>query len=146
MPALQVIEAQIWRDSLIAIADVRALTDLDGQMPAAYKVFWEHVRDDVPLPYISSNHIVGGKLKDHRYSDTTWKIVGHTGDMDTATALANAIAQLDKTDPVTTAFPGVCGVIYIEETMPIFDRYQVQNVPLFVVGGLYRMRLFLGAY
>lgn len=146
MVALQVLEATVWRDSLAAIPEVQALVTWEGVTPVQYKIFWEHVKAGVAMPYITTNHMMGSRLKDHAYSDTTWKIVGHTGDMDTAVALADAISKLDKSDPVTTAYPGVCGVTYIEETLPIFDRYQVQNNPLFVVGAMYRIRLYLGTY
>jgi hypothetical protein len=64
--------------------------------------------------------------------------------METATDLANAISLLHDRAPVTTAYPEVCDVTEISEIMPIFDRYQVQNIPLFVVGGLYRSRMYIG--
>ena len=142
MTALQVIDKNVLTDTLLSLS---AITDLvgDGQTPIAYKIYWEHVPQETELPYITLHHIMGGRDKNKAYSDTTWKIVGHTANIITAQSLANAISQLDHLDPVTTAYPDVCGFIYIEEYMPIFDRYQVANTPLIMVGGLYRLRLNL---
>lgn len=136
MTALQVIDKDVLVDSLASIPDVVTLVGT--------KIFWEHADADEELPYIVLTHIMGRRDLDNSYSDTTWKIVGVTASMVTAEALANAIGQLDHLDPVTTAYVGVCGYIYIEETLPIFDRYQLQNNPLFQVGGMYRLRLNLG--
>jgi hypothetical protein len=136
MTALQIIDRDVLTDSLASLPDVVTLVE--------DRIFWEHVDADQPLPYIVISHIMGKRDTFVEYSDTTWKVVGVTTDIETAELLALAISQLDRLDPVTTAYVGVCGYIYIEETLPVFDRYQLQNTPLFQVGGLYRLRLNLG--
>lgn len=137
MTALQVIDKEVFAATLASLTEV---TDI-----VSTRIFWEHVDEDEILPYIVLTHIMGRRDLNNAYSDTTWKIVGVTADMVEAEALANAISKLDHLDPVTSAFTGVCGYIYIEETLPIFDRFQIQNTPVLMVGGMYRLRLNLGA-
>lgn len=158
MAALQTIDATVLRSTLLSlnftipgdpptvVYPVRQLVLIPDSAPPIYKIYWEHADEDTHLPYITTHHIMGGKMRHRGYSDTTWKVVGHTADMDTAMALADAISMLDKTAPITSAWTGVCGYHYIEESMPVFDRYQGANQPFFVVGGLYRLRLNLGDY
>jgi hypothetical protein len=136
MTALQVIEKDVLSDTLASIADVVTIVGT--------KIFWEHADADEELPYIVISNMMGGRDQDNSYSDSTWKIVGVTGSIITAQALANAISQLDHLDPVTSAYTGVCAYIYIEEKLNVFDRFQIQNTPIFNVGGFYRIRLNLG--
>lgn len=154
MKSSQVVEKQVLIDTLLAIETpatvfpVRDLVLLAGTTNQ-YKVFWEHVPDSVELPYIVVSHIMGGRRQgtdtSQTYSDTVWKIVLHTANMAIAEAGANAIGLLQNRCPVVTSYPLVCGVMPIQEVMPVFDRYVVQNVPQFMVGGLYRLYLNLGA-
>lgn len=154
MIASQVIEKNVLIDTLLAIEEpaatfpIKELTLLEGT-DDQYKVFWEHVPDNVELPYIVVSHIMGGRYQgtavSQTYSDTTWKIVVHTADMSRAEEYANAIALIGGECPVVTSYTGVKAVMDIQEVMPVFDRYVVQNVPQFMVGGLYRLYLNLGA-
>ncbi len=153
MTASQVIEKQVLIDTLLSLEEpatvfpVKEMFPLIG-FPGEYKVFWEHVQDNVKLPYIVISHIMGGRYQgtptSQSYSDTTWKIVVHTADMKIAEASANVISMLRDKCPVTSSFTGVSAVTTIQEVMPIFDRYQIQNIPQFMIGGLYRLRLNLG--
>lgn len=157
--SIQVIDSQVLRDTLLSIVNdplaiplvypIRNLVPLVGSSPLQYKIFWEHVPTDIALPYIVLSHLVGGRKEgtdvSNKYSDTLWKVVGHTANMETALAFANAISKLDRMCPVTTGFTGVSAVAVITEKLPIFDRYQIQNAPQFMVGGMYRLRLNLGA-
>lgn len=136
MTALQIIDRDVLIATLASIPEVVDLVDTS--------IFWEHADSDEALPYIMLTHIMGRRDLDNSYSDTTWKIVGVTVDPEEAEALANAISKLDHLDPITSAFTGVCGYIYIEETLPVFDRFQIQNTPVMMVGGMYRLRLNLG--
>lgn len=152
MTALQVIDKDVLIETLVNLTDpdnfmVYPIQDLVDDGSGNYKIFWEHVNQEEELPYITLTHLMGGRLKDNHYSDTTWKVVGHTASMNIAQDFANAISLLDHHDTIVPdQYPGVCGYTYIEEYMPIFDRYQVQNTPLFMVGGLYRLRLNLGDF
>lgn len=155
MTAAQVIEKDVLIDTLVLLEDpndpgvfpIQEFFLLDGTVDQ-YKIFWEHVQDDVELPYIVVSHIMGGRYQgtdvSQSYSDTVWKIAVHTADMQAATEYANALSLLQNACPVCTRYTGVSAVTTIQETMPVFDRYQVQNVPQFIVGGLYRLRLNLG--
>jgi len=136
MTALQVIDKDVLSHTLASLPDVVSIV---GE-----KIFWEHVDADEELPYIVLTHIMGRRDLDNTYSDTTWKVVGVTASAITAEALANAISQLDHLDPVTTAYSGLCAYHYLEEVLPIYDRYQIQNNPILNVGGMYRLRLNLG--
>lgn len=148
MTALQVIEKDTWEATLLSLMDTTE-KNLIKLNTGNYKIFWETVEDTIELPYITMHHMMGGRLKNstpHQYSDTQWKIVASTANMVTAQALVNAIAKLDKAMPVVpVAYGESCGYTYIEEIMPIFDRYVVQNIPLYIAGGIYRLRLNLGA-
>lgn len=155
MTALMVIEKDVLVDTLTAAEDplnpgtypIRDLFELAGA-PGQYKIFWEHVPDDVELPYISLAHMTGGRgqgtTTNQSYSDTMWKVVVHTADMANADTYANAIALIRDACPVCTSHAGVSPVTTIQEVIPLFDRYGVQNVPMFVIGALYRMKLNLG--
>ncbi len=143
MTALQVIDQKVLFDTLKSISEVATLVS-DGGTPPVYNIFWEHVDADQELPYIVMTHIMGRRDLDNSYSNTTWKIVGVTASITVALAFANAISKLDHITPITTAFTNLCGYTYIEEILPVFDRFQVQNSPVFMVGGMYRLRLNLG--
>lgn len=155
MTASQVIE----KDVLIATMLAQEDPDNPGTYPFKdtflmagtanqYKIFWEHVQDDVELPYVVVSHIMGGRAlgttTSQSYSDTVWKIAVHSGDMSKAGTYSNIVALLQDSCPVTVGHAGVTPVNTIQETMPVFDRYQIQNVPMFVIGGLYRLMLNLG--
>ena len=155
MKAAQVIEKDVLIDTLLRLEDpdnagvfpIRDLVLYEGTTDE-YKVFWEHVSDSVGLPYIVVAHMMGGRYQGtataQSYSDTTWKIAFHTSDIQSAEAMANAIALMQDACPVCSRYTGVSPVTTLQEVMPVFDRYQVQNIPQFVVGGLYRLRLNLG--
>jgi hypothetical protein len=140
MTALQVIEKSILIETLLSIPEILPLVDFGGQ----YKVFWEHVPQGMELPYIVVSQIMGGddNSAQSRASDSTYKIIATTGDMSQAEAFANAISTLHEKLPVVTRFTSIAApYTTIEETTPIFDRIQVQNIPVFMIGGLYRLRL-----
>lgn len=155
MKAAQVIEKDVIIATLIGLEDpdnlghypFREAFIMNGTTDQ-YKIFWEHVQDDVDLPYVVISHMMGGrgmgKATNQSYTDTIYKIVVHTGDMANANTYANMVALLQDQCPVTTDYTGVSATTTFQETMPVFDRYQVQNTPLFVVGGLYRLMLNLG--
>jgi hypothetical protein len=130
----------VLRDSLVAIPEIQTLVSMTG----GYKIFWENVPDTIPLPYITLHHFSGGYEKDRRYYDGIWEIKGHTGNMVTSDELENAIDCIDNSWPVTTSFTSVCGYDTIDSMLPMFSRYVVKNRELFVVAGLYRLRLNLG--
>lgn len=154
MTALQVIEKGVLIDTLLSVEEpigtfpIRALVLMAGTANV-YKIFWEHAPDSVELPYLVISHMSGGRYEgtdtSQKYSDTSWKIVMHTANMAATESIVNAIGLLQNLCPVCTNFPGVSVVAPLHEKAPIFDRYVVQNVPLFIVGGLYRLRLNLGA-
>lgn len=153
MIAAQVVEKDVLIDTLLAIEEPTSVFPIKDNFllegtTDQYKVFWEHVQADIELPYIVVSHIMGGRYQGTRvsqsYSDTVWKVVVHTADMSRASEFANMIALLGDRCPVVTSYTGVSAVTTIQETMPIFDRYQVQNTPQFMVGGLFRLMLNLG--
>ncbi len=152
--ASQAIEKNVLIDTMVALElpattfPFREYTLLEGTTDQ-YKIFWEHVPANVKLPYIVVQHIQGGRMQgtatSQSYSDTIWKIVANTANMAQAEAAANLISLLRNVCPDVSRYTDVTPVTTIQETMPVFDRYLVQNVPQFLVGGLYRLRLNLGA-
>lgn len=128
------------RDSLIALPLVQAIVPLNG----GYKVFWENVPDTIEPPYITLHHFSGGYERDRRYYNGIWEIKGHTANLATADALEAAIDSIDYSWPVATTFPQICGYDTIDNMLPMFNRYVVKNNTLYVVAGLYRLRLNLG--
>lgn len=137
----QVIDVEILTETLKSIPAIVTLVDWNGQA----KIFWEHVPQDVPLPYIVMTQMMGGddNSAQSKATDTCWKIVAHTGDMSATKSFANGIYKLAGLLPVVpTALASVAiGYTTIEEESPVFDRFPVQNIPVFVVGGIYRLRL-----
>lgn len=133
--------ATVLRDTLKTIPEITSLVTLKGQQ----KIFWQHVDDTIPMPYITTSHYLPYGEKDPRYSDDLWLVIGHTGDMAVANQFANAISKLDTMMPDTTAFEEVCAYAPLRKSLPYFYRYQVQNRPLFKVGSIIRVRLYLGS-
>lgn len=140
--ALQVIESTIFRTTLIGLPEIVALVELDGS-PGEYKVFWEDVDESVEFPYVVLTHMAGGfeHKTQHQASDSLWKIVGATVNKNTAVLFANAISQLDRRMPDTTDYPMVVAHHWIEEALPIYERNTIENVPIYRVGGFYRICL-----
>jgi hypothetical protein len=140
--SLQVTEAKILRATLLSIPEVVSLVTSPSGI---VRVFWQHVPEEVEWPFIVFSHITGGLDHDAKLqaSDTWYKVVGQTANMEQAEALANAIGKLHRINPVST-ISGVCGYTWITEMTPVFDRINLQNFSYFVVGGIYRLRLSLG--
>jgi len=140
--SLQQTDATVLRETLLDIPDVLPLV-VDG---TEYKIFWEHVPEDVDLPYIVMLHLTGGEDDDaqSRATNTFWTVVGVTADMTTASELDNAIDQLHRKMPVSS-IDGVCGYTWIARQFPVFNRFVVSGKPVFEVGGIYRLRLSIGA-
>lgn len=140
--SLQVTEAAIWRATLLDIPEVVALVTSPSGI---VRVFWQHVPEEVEWPFVVFSHVTGGIDHDAKAqaSDTWYKVVGQTANMEQAEALANAIGKLHRKMPVSP-IDGVCGYTWITEMTPVFDRINLQNFSYFVVGGLYRLRLSLG--
>lgn len=131
----------VLRDSIVALPPVQSLVPAST---GVYKVFWEHVNDTIPLPYITFSHFSGGYEKDRRYWEAVYEIKGHTANIETADLMEQAIDALDYTWPNTASYPQVCGYDTIDSMLPMFTRYVVKNNSLFVVSMLYRLRLNLG--
>lgn len=140
MTALQVIEKSILIETLKSISEVVTLVTVDGNV----QIFWEHVPQETVLPYIVVSQMMGGddNSAQSRASDSTYKIIATTGDMSKAEGFANAISKLHGRLPTVTRFTSIAApYTTLEETTPIFDRVQVQNIPVFMIGGMYRLRL-----
>lgn len=138
---IDLIHIQTLIDTLKAVPGLEAKLEWNG----VTKIFWLHVDDDVPLPYITLQPITGatdGEFIKSEASDMVWEVVAVTADMTTALEFAEDIGQIRRAMPVTDNVPAV-GYTYITKVMPIHRRKSVQNNPIFEVGGLYRLRLSL---
>lgn len=146
----QSIAATFIRETLITFTSVQALVGLEDVV-GQYKIFWESVPDWATMPYIVSYHIMGGDENRTQTDgiDIQMKVVGFTGNLVTANSLANAINGLHRCTPVSPSYAedndnGYEWVLpygKIQLKYPIFDRDVAQNVPVHIVGGIYRLRL-----
>lgn len=146
----QHVAATFIRETLLTHAAIQSLVPLEG-FAGQYKVFWEDIPDWVAMPYIVVSHIAGGEEDDTQVDaiDIFMKVVGLTGDIVTASQLQNAIHLLHAQYPVSTTYAqanpsGYEWVVAYGKTrlsVPVFDRKVVQNVPVLIVGGIYRLRL-----
>ncbi len=147
----QVVGAEVLRDTMVSISDITTLVPL-AAAPAQFKIFYEHVPDWVEMPYFIIQHIAGGheqSTPDAEAMDSYFKIVIQTTEMLTAVTAITALSQLNRLDPVMTSYetgnpdsnPIIRSYATIRETLPIYERYVVQNVPYFRGGGIYRIRL-----
>jgi hypothetical protein len=137
----EAIEATVLSDTLKSLPSIQSLVTWQGQQ----KIFWEHVDDIVPNPYIVLKHYLGGDERDNNYSDSWWIIYGHTASISQARLFGNAISELKGMMPVTTAYQDVCAYTKLKKTAPYFYRYQVENVPFFRSGAIIRLQLYLGS-
>jgi len=76
-----------------------------------------------------------------RASDSIWKVTGLTASKATAVLLAEAFGEIDRVMPDTSDYGSVEAYHWIEETLPIYERYVVENTPLYRVGGFFRICL-----
>lgn len=139
----QQVAVTILRDTLLANPLKTLVMDSGGH----YKIFWEHVEEKEALPYICIAHISskpdigasGTIIINHIY-----KVYGSTADMVVASNLDNFIDKaLHRVEPVLTSFTDVTAISDIRKTLPVFDRYVVQGLPIFEVGGLFQIQLQL---
>jgi hypothetical protein len=139
----QKITRQVIRDTLIANLDAGSLATITED--STIKIFWEDADEKWQQPFILTQTITGGDLNSaSAYAEMLWRVVIHTPSLATAGAMENAIHNaLARQTPVIN-FSDVCEAGHIEEVTPVTDRYQVQQKPLFVSGGIYRIRLTKG--
>lgn len=127
------------RDTLLAIPEVEALV---GE-----NIFWEDVEDTQEFPYILISHILGGYENNTQTDavDVTYKVCGYSADKldGTVQALQEAIAQLHYADMVVSDFTNVEPYSTIRMWIPVYERENRQNVPVYAVGGIFRLRFII---
>jgi len=135
---MQDLEAQVIRDTLLAIPEVRDLVQMGDQ----FKIFWEDVPANIGTPYIVLEHVTGGIMNapNSDAGDTYWRVKGITASMAKAVLMNRAIAKLHRMLPVSN-IENVVPYASLTIKNHYFDRDVVQNVPIFAVGALYRLRL-----
>lgn len=136
----QYLGSTILRDTLIANLDEQALITITEK--DVIKIFWEGADESWEQPFIIIELLSGGDLNSSRvaYAEMLWRVVCHSPELATAGQLEDAIYKsLSGEDPVVN-FTDITST-KIEEIAPVTDRYQVQNVPLFISGGVYQIRL-----
>jgi hypothetical protein len=121
------------RDTLLGIS---AITDLVED-----RVFWEDVEDIVELPYVVIAHMVGGyeNKTQNLAVDTYWKVCFVTSDKVAAIAGRQAIHELHEKSLDKTNEPNIYPYRTIREQVQIYEREVAQNVPVYTVGGIYRV-------
>lgn len=146
----QAIAATFIRETLITFPAIQALVALEGET-GQYKIFWESVPDWATMPYVVIYHIMGGDENKTQVDgiDIQMKVVGFTGNLATANLLVNAINGLHRCTPVSptygednpSGYEWVLPYGWVQLKYPVFDRDVAQNVPVHIVGGIYRLRL-----
>lgn len=147
----QVAGMTILREALITLPDVTSLVQLTAD-PTKFKIFYEHAKDHIELPYIIMSHIAGGfenTTPAQVSADMDFKIVLHSFNMPQSVLGMKAIAGLHRMLPVTILYAQgnpdgntpVAPYATIRQRLPIHERRVVQNVPYFMGGGIYRIRL-----
>ncbi len=145
MSALQVNEFDVLRDTL---KDEVTLTAHVGAGISA-RIVWEWMNEagEEDYPYIKCIYMSGGSANDAKGSDDSdsmWKVVGVTASQPETRTLANAINEaLKNVMPITTNVADVESYTPIQEIMPIYESYKVNNIPIYEVGALFRLRLYL---
>lgn len=138
MEALEVAEATILRDTLITIPTI---TNHFGSGSAA-KIFWLVTPPEIIMPYITLSYVSGGEDNDtlSRASNSYWRVLAHTADYLKRVDLANAIGLMHRMTPVSNV-PGYCGYTWLERISPIMGSYSVQNMQVYTIGAIFRIRL-----
>lgn len=121
-----VVETMI-RSTLVAHAPLFAVV---GQ-----KVYAEHVPDTTALPYVVQFHLSGGQDRNTEYAMMRYKVQGVTADRETAEVLRGLIH--DALHYAEGATVGTACLVQMNEVMPVFDRFVVQNNPIFYAGGIF---------
>lgn len=140
----QYLASTIFRDTLLANLDAASITKITQD--SVIKIFWEEANEKWVKPFILLQHITGGDLNSgtKAYAEMLWQVTAHALSIKDAGDLENAIHKALARKPPVINFTDVCGAGYIEEATPVTDRYQVQNVPVFASGAIYRIRLSKG--
>jgi len=121
-----------------------ALTTIVGD-----KIFWLRAPENTVLPYVVLKCIEGGDANDSiagRTYEASWRVYGHTGTIANMIALKDAIySALVRVLPIipTALANEVIPLAHLYEVLPVSDSYIVQNNPLYIVGGEYRIKLGL---
>lgn len=135
----------VLRDTLATIPEIVSLvTGASNEL----KVYWLGTSKATPLPYIITQYYMPYGEKDPRYADDLWLVYGQTASPAAGAELAAAIEKLNMMEPVMASYPELeCAkqaplrVIY-----PYQYRYQAQNEPIFKLGSIVRVRLYLGEF
>jgi len=140
----QTLGATVLRATLLAELEAGELTTITEG--AVNKIAWEGASEEWSQPYVITQIITGGDLNSSQvaYAEMLWRVVVHTESLPTAKTMQNAIHKALARATATVNFSGVTQTGEIEEVTPVTDRYQVGNVPLYVSGGIYRLRLAKG--
>lgn len=125
------------RDTMMSMSEITSLI-ID-------RIYWEDVEDTVDLPYIVIAHLMGGYENETQANavDSYWKICFYTADKEIALQAKAAMAGLHRKEMVVTNTPNVFPYSTIREQAPIYERDVAQNVPVYEVGGIYRVRVIM---
>lgn len=137
----QQVAVTVLRTTLLDNALKSLVVDSTGE----YKIFWEHVEEPELIPYVCISHLsdigdLGASqsvIIEHKY-----KVVATANRMESAVNLDKFIYQaLHRVMPNVSLFTDLTAISDIRMTMPVFDRYVIQGMPIFEVGGIFLIRL-----
>ena len=126
------------RTTLLTIPDVVAIV--------GSSIYWEDVRnDEVRPPYMVISRRMGGFENKTQANavDLDMTIIGYTADKLVASALQIALRNLHYLDLVVTDFTNVKPYGGIQQTAPHYRKDSAQHIPLYEVGGIYRVRFII---
>lgn len=122
------------RDTLLSIAEITAIVNTS--------IYWEDVEDITELPYIVIAKMIGGYENTTQLQaiDAYWKVCLVTADKTVALAGTQAINKLHLMALDVTNEPYLYPYGGILKQSDIYERDVEQNIPVFKVGGIYRIR------
>lgn len=138
MATLEIAEATILRDTLLTIPEIQNHFGAGN----AGRIFLLDAPPEIIMPYIVLSHMAGGDDNDAQSQASTsyWRVMAYTTDYLKRVDIANAIGKMHRMMPVSNV-PGYCGYTWLERTAPIMARTVVQNMPVYAIGAIFRIRL-----
>lgn len=119
---------------------ISAITDI----VAAAKIHWLGIEtDDVKMPYISIDYMVGGWEKSEprvHSADVVMKMCMYTTDKAMADSFSKAIRLLHRVVMDVSDFTDVVPTATIYEKSKIRGVDKGQNIPVYSIGGYYCLR------
>lgn len=152
-PEVQQLSVAILRETLLGIPAILTVLAYEGHTPAN-QIVWEFAQDYVRMPYIVISAVSGGYKNSTPVEavDINMAVIGYTTDAERASVLLSAIGELQRADMVLDKFvegnpdgyPIVQQHGVIRYRTPLYEVFNIQNVPYYKAGGIFRLQYQIG--